>query len=362
MDTLTHAVLGAALGRVCFGQKLGWRAVAVGVIAAELPDADTFIRSAHDPLLEVEYHRHFTHSLAFSPVIALLATLPWLARARFRPQWRDFWLCAWLASLSHSLLDACTSYGTQLWWPLSSRREGWDVISIIDPVFTLVLLAGLFVTWWRKQRHFVIGALGFGLLYLSAGGIQRQRGLSAQGALAAQRGHTIERTEIMPTLGNNLVWRSLYLSQGRIYSDRIRVGWWSLATVSEGTSLPQVTARDLTATEAARDAARQPFSRFAWFSDHWLARSPADASVIGDMRYSLSTAAFDPIWGIRFTETNAPTDVEWVSRSRQRRLDLDELWLEITGRHPAYKQVTKARAPLVSAETGPGTEVHPSLH
>ena len=106
--------------------------------------------------------------------------------------------------------------------------------------------------------------------------------------------------------------------------------------------------RDLTPAEAARDAARRPFSRFAWFSDHWLARSPADASVIGDMRYSLSTAAFDPIWGIRFTGANATADVEWVSRSRQRRLNLGELWSEIIGKHPAYKQLAEGGAASVS--------------
>ncbi len=149
---------------------------------------------------------------------------------------------------------------------------------------------------------------------------------------------------MMPTLGNNLVWRSLYLHAGRIHTDRIRVGWFGGAAWKEGTSLPLVTARELTPAELARNADTRAFERFAWFSDEWLARSPGDESVIGDMRYSMSTEAFDPIWGIRFTAPPAPNAIEWVSRSRDRRIAVSELWAEVVGRHPGYRNVADAKA------------------
>ena len=50
-------------------------------------------------------------------------------------------LYAIMGTLSHGLLDACTSYGTRLYWPFSQYRESWDLISIIDPLFTLPMLA-----------------------------------------------------------------------------------------------------------------------------------------------------------------------------------------------------------------------------
>ena len=143
MDTLTHALLGAALGQVGFGRKLGWRATVIGVVGAELPDADFLIHSASDPLLNVELHRHFTHSFAFSPVIALVAVLPWFFRAAFKEQRLALFLCGLLACASHILLDACTSYGTQFLVPFTQHRFGWDLISIVDPLFTGALLAGL---------------------------------------------------------------------------------------------------------------------------------------------------------------------------------------------------------------------------
>ena len=49
------------------------------------------------------------------------------------------------------------------------------------------------------------------------------------------------------------------------------------------------------------------------------------------MRYSLSTDAFDPIWGIRYTAPTAPTEIEWVNRLRDRQVNAGELWAELPG-------------------------------
>jgi inner membrane protein len=184
--------------------------------------------------------------------------------------------------------------------------------------------------------------LGFCTAYLAIGAGQKARAHAAQTQLAAARGHLQERSEVMPTLANHLVWRSLYLHDGRIYSDRIRVPWLGAATVREGASLPLVTRGDLSPVEAARNGPLRSFERFTWFSNGWLARAPGDAAVIGDMRYSLSASAFDPIWGIRFTAPGALTEVEWVNRSRDRRITPDELWAEIAGADPAYRGLEAA--------------------
>lgn len=347
MDTLTHALLGAATGQVAFGRRLGWRATVIGVVAAELPDLDYLIHSAADPLLNIELHRHFTHSFVFSPVIALLAALPWLFRASFREQRLALLLCGLAGCWSHILLDACTSYGTQFLVPFSQHRFGWDFISIIDPVFTGVLLAGLVASGLANRRRSsdpatpashrgVWVALGVGAAYLALGAVQKTRAHAAQAELARARGHRVERSEAMPTLGNHLVWRSLYLHDGRIHSDRLRVPWLGAVTVRVGASLPLVSRPDLSPEEAARNGPLRSFERFAWFSDGWIARSPGDPTVIGDMRYSLSAKAFDPIWGIRFTAPGAPTEVVWVNRSRERKISPGELWAEITGEHLDY--------------------------
>lgn len=338
MDPLTHILLGANLGYAAFGRKLARTAAGAAGLAAFAPDIDVFIQSATDPLVAIEHHRGFTHSLAFAPIGSAVVAVLWLVRAEWRTwaRWRVLWLCALLGYASHALLDAATTYGTQLWWPFSRHREGWDIIAIIDPLFTLTLAAGLVLALLRRHLRSSAIVLLLSAGYVVLGGVQHARALAAQRTLAIARGHTVERTEIMPTLGNNLVWRALYQHDGKIYSDRLRVGWFSSTTVREGWSIPLMRAADLSAAERARDQ-HASFARFAWFSEDWVARSPADATLLADMRYTLSAEAFDPIWGIRFTAPGAPAEVEWLNRSRDRKVDPAALWREIIGADDRFR-------------------------
>ena len=342
MDPLSHVLLGASLGYTAFARKIGRTGAWVGGLAAFIPDADIFIRSKTDPLLAIEYHRHFTHALLFAPIGAALVAAIALLRPGHRPQALALWGCATFAYLSHCFLDAATSYGTQLLWPFSNQRFGGDVISIIDPIFTLTLAIAL--TWSlinQRRRPAVVGLI-FGLGYLALGVTQHARAAAAQAALAHARGHAREHFEVMPTMGNNLVWRALYIHRGRIHSDRIRVGWFASPTARSGWSLPVVRPGDLRPAEAARNQHRS-FERFAWFSDGWVGRSPNDESVLGDMRYSLSAEAFDPIWGIRFTASTAPVEIAWVNRTRDRKVNPAELWHEIIGRDPRFLPLDDVR-------------------
>ncbi len=337
VDPITHTLLGASVSYLACGRRLGRTAAAAGALAAFIPDADIFIRSASDPLLAIEHHRGFTHALAFAPIGSALVASLWLVRPAWRPRWRELWFGCWLAYTSHCLLDAATSYGTRLWWPFSDHREGWDLISIIDPVFTGALAAGVALALRRRLRWPVAIALALAGGYLGWGGLLRARAAAAQHELAVARGHRPARIEVMPTLANNLVWRALYLHDGRIYSDRIRVGWMAGAAVREGWSLPRVGAGDLTPGESARNGRSRSFERFEWFSDGWVARDPAHLAVLGDMRYSLSSEAFDPIWGIRFTQPDAVTPVAWVNRTRDRRIDFLEMWRDVIGTDARYR-------------------------
>jgi len=341
VDPVSHVVLGASLGYVGFSRRLGRTAAAAGGLAAFVPDADVFIRSATDPLIAIEYHRGFTHSFAFAPVGAAIVATLWLASPawRYGARWRLLWACSLLAYVSHILLDAATSYGTRLLWPFSDYRTGWDIISVIDPPFTLALLAGLIWALVRRRVRPAGIALAFAAAYLVAGGVQHARATAMQHALARSRGHMVERGEVMPTLGNNIIWRALYVHEGQIYSDRIRVGWFSPATVREGWSLPLVREADLSPEEKARNE-RRSFQRFAWFSEHWVARSPRDRAVLADMRYTLSAEAFDPIWGIRFTAPGTPNEVDWVNRSRDRQVSARDLWAEISGADKRFQPLS----------------------
>ena len=336
MDPVTHAILGATISYAACGRTLGRHAAGLGALAGITPDIDHFVSSDTDPLLYVEFHRSFTHSIAFSLIGVLLPMLPWLLRRDFRSRFLALWLCAWPAYLSHCFLDASTTWGTQLAWPFSRARVSWDLIAIVDPLFTLTLLVLLLLALRRAAPRVAGMALIIACLYIGLGAVQHARAASIQRQLAAARHHAIERHEVMPTLGNNVVWRSVYLADGKIHSDRIRVGWFGRGTVREGAALPLVTELDLRTSERTANLDRGGFRRFAWFTGGWLARAPGDETIIGDMRYSRSTEAFDPVWGIRLADSNGRPTVEWVSRERNRQLSLRELWDEILGRDARF--------------------------
>ena len=70
MDPLSQASIGAAAAQALSRRTNLRTALWVGALGGFLPDADILIRSSEDPLLSLEYHRHFTHALVFIPLVA----------------------------------------------------------------------------------------------------------------------------------------------------------------------------------------------------------------------------------------------------------------------------------------------------
>ena len=332
MDPLTHALVGSAAARVALARPLGRSAWLPGIAGALLPDADALIRSSADPLLYAEFHRHFTHALAFIPIGGAAAALPWLASRRTRPRWPAYLAAGIAGYATHGVLDASTTWGTRLWWPFSDARVAWNAIAIVDPLFTLMVLAGVALALWRRRAAPAAAALLLCVAYLLAGTVQRDRALDVQADMAAARGHHRGRGAVFPGVGTNIVWRSLYEAGGTLYMDRIRVPWLGAASWRPGPRAEPLREEDLPQAVRGDARRRRDFRRFGQFANGWVARAPGEPGVAADARYSASTERFEPVWGIRFTPGGSRRSVEWIDRSRERRLDLRSLWRELRGR------------------------------
>jgi inner membrane protein len=349
MDPLTHALVGAAAAHASCGRRLGRTALLIGAGAAVLPDLDVLIRSPADPLLAIEYHRHFTHALAFVPVGAAVAAAPWLVARRYGHRWPWILLAALVAYGTHGLLDAATSFGTLLWWPFSFARVAGHLISILDPLFTLVVAGGVLLATLRRSRGPSWALLALALGYLGAGAVQRERAQAAQAELARSRGHTVARGVALPTVGNHLVWRSLYEAGDTLYLDRVRVPWGGRSQVRPGFAVLRYGAGKLSPAASLDPRVASDLARWRWLTGGWLALDPADPRVLSDARYSMRIDTFEPVWGVRFHPGDAvPT--EWVDRSRERRIDLGALWQEILGRG-GFEPITTADARIDAAGT-----------
>ena len=75
MDPLTQGVVGATVSQQPANKKTILVATFLGFFSGLAPDLDIFIRSTNDPLLILEFHRQFTHSLIFIPVGGLICTI-----------------------------------------------------------------------------------------------------------------------------------------------------------------------------------------------------------------------------------------------------------------------------------------------
>jgi inner membrane protein len=336
MDPLTHALLGATAAQAVLGARLGRRAWMVGALGGVLPDADILISSATDPLLAIEYHRHFTHSFAFIPVGGFLASVPWLAQKRYRMDWRALFAAGSIGYATHGLLDACTNYGTHLLWPFSPLRTSWHWVTTVGPLLTLMLLVGLTFAVRRNARAPAIIALILSLAYIGGAAWQRESALGVQQQIAASRGHPIDRAEMFPTVGNPFIWRSSYQSGNTLHMDRIRAIGSDAARWKAGGAITLLDEKNLSPAERADAQVRRDYGRFSYFSAGWVARAADDPTVIGDARYSLRTDRFEPIWGVRFHPGSA-TPTEWVDRTIKNRIPISALWNEITGETPGYR-------------------------
>lgn len=297
MDPLSHGLLGATAAVSLSDKKKIGAAAVVGMIGAIAPDLDVLIRSANDPLLAVEMHRQFTHSLIFIPVGAAIVTLfLWWFLKKYLDL-KEIYTFSLIGYGTHGLMDAFTSYGTQLFWPFSKIRVAWNTVSVVDPLVTISFILFIVLALsGKKQRYAQYGILVF-LLFMAFGFLQGQRTTSAIEHLAMERGHSPERMVARPSIGNQILWRVNYIYDGRIYTDAVRAGIFSGIRIYEGGSMPEfIIEEDMAGYETT--TLYSDLKRFRHFSDGYLARHPEQSQIVGDARYSMIPTSMIPLWGV----------------------------------------------------------------
>lgn len=302
MDSITQGVLGAAAAQAVLKRRLPQGAAWIGAIGGLIPDLDVFIYSFSDPTVGWTYHRHFTHSLIFIPIGGLLAALPFLWLKRFKDDRAAVILAAIIGYATHAPLDLFTSYGTQLLWPFSNHRFALDWVGIVDPIYTLILAFGLYLTARTARPRFVRVAFLLSSLYLCFGGWQHQRAVEVQRQLAARRNHQIEHARVMPAPGPLLLWRSVYTSGGQMYVDGLRVPWLGAPLVAEGGAADVVTMDELPALAQDNAETRRRFAIFQWFADGLIAPIAGAPQAYGDMRITAEVESLVPLWGLQINE------------------------------------------------------------
>ena len=164
MDSLTQIVLGASVAEATLGKKIGNKAIVLGAIAGTIPDLDIVTRFFVDDLTASVMHRGFSHSLIFPFVAAPI--LAWILKKIYYNysdvSFNDWFKMFFLAIITHPLLDAQTTWGTQLFWPFE-WRVAVENIFIIDPIYTLPFLTFLILTAFQdrlSKKRRLLNSLG----------------------------------------------------------------------------------------------------------------------------------------------------------------------------------------------------------
>ncbi len=340
LDGFTQGLIGAAASGAVLGNRLGRTAYAVGFVGGMLADADYLIRLPSDPLYTTVMHRGFSHALIFIPVGGVIAALPFLWKKSLRPMWKLILLAGIIGYATHGLLDACTTYGTRLLWPFSDRRVAWNLISVVDLLFSVPLLVA--VIWGVKQRRSMPAqrVMIWCGVYLMLCGVQHCRVRSAQDQLAKARGHTISKRIISPLPGAALLYRSVYIDdRGIMHADSIRAAWFGRTTVRVGqqrkTFDPEVA--------ATVDRAKHPgplkrdLRRYRWFSAGFWARVSPGSKRIGDMRITSDPAGFSPLWAL---ELNLDSTIPARPVNMRRDFKFGALFRELFGADSRHRVVS----------------------
>lgn len=332
MDPLTQGAIGAAVPQATRNAANVRVAGLLGFLSGMAADLDILIRSSEDQLLFLEYHRQFTHSLIFIPLGGLLCAvaLHWLLGARWKLTYVQTWLFCTLGFATHALLDTATSYGTMLLWPFSDERFSWSIIPVVDPLFTLPIIALVIASGIRQKPLFARIGLAWAALYLSLGFMQHNAAHSMAEQIAADRGHAPIRIVIKPSFANILVWRTVYETSDRFYVDAVRVG--ISPKTYPGASIEKLDlTKDFPWLDPGSQQARD-IERFAKFSKGYIAKDPQRPLEITDVRYAFLPNEISALWSIELSPDASVTDyVKYRTHREDARASAKVLWRMIIG-------------------------------
>ena len=314
MDPLSQGTVGAAFAQSVANKNNIFKIGLIGFLAGLIPDLDVLIQSSTDPILSLEYHRQFTHSLLFIPFGSLIFAFLIFPLFKSSLSLKTVYFASFLGYATHGLLDACTSYGTQLFWPFSNERVTWNNISIVDPLFTIPVLILIGIAIKTKKKTFSFFAIGWIALYLSLGFVQYERALSAAIELANERGHNLERLTLKPSFGNIILWKSIYQNEETFYVDAIRTVESSSWCSGESIRIFDYQYHLPDLDEESQQ--KKDIERFRWFSQDYLGYDK-ERNIVTDVRYSMIPNQISPMWGLVIDDQRGINEhaIWWTSRS-----------------------------------------------
>ena len=281
MDSVTQVLLGASVGVAVMGRRTAlWKSALWGGVAGLLPELDVLIDHG-DPVLNMIRHRAETHALLLLTLFAF--PMAWVvSRLHRQPQlYARWWWAIMLALVTHPLLDLMTIYGTQVFQPFTDEAYGLGSIFIVDPVYSLPLLAGVIAALRVKRTGRALRinawALAFSTAYLAWSALaQAWVTQHARESLQAL-GLPSQQLLVTPAPFNTVLWRVVAID-----GERFHEGFYALM---DGGRAVRFVAHERGAVLAKENADHPQLQRLARFTDGFFKVQRASGSlVVTDLR------------------------------------------------------------------------------
>ena len=288
MDSVTQVALGAAIGEVTLGRRVGRPALLWGGICGLFPDLDVLVPYAN-AVKAFTYHRGPSHSVfvltVLTPLFVWIIDKAHPHTAEYRRRW---YILVFLAFVTHILLDCLTVYGTQIFWPLPTPPVMWSTIFIVDPVYSIPLFFGvsaaLILSRKRSRGHTVNAVcLALSTLYLlwSLGAKVYVTHLAHTSF--NRQGISYQNLLTIPAPFNTLLWRVLAMDNTGYFE-----GYYSLLDDTRDVEVKHYPSD----SDCLEDIDHQwSIKRLQWFTHGFYSvRRVGDDIVITDLRMGMEPA------------------------------------------------------------------------
>jgi inner membrane protein len=380
MDSLTQIVLGAAVGEVVLGRKVGNKAMLWGAVAGTIPDLDVYQSLIFDSLKANELHRGFSHSILFSVIFApllawilvrkekiLLVTLvatilaypglstgnPWVIgvlaivfticlyfilknkyNSNKATKWEWTKLFFW-SLFTHPLLDCHTTWGTQLLWPLH-HKLAWNNIFVIDPLYTVpflvfVIIAMCYQRQTSTRRYLNWTGIAISSLYMIWSLGAKWYAFDVFEDNLKSKGLVYSRLTTVPTPMNTFLWSATADGDTVLYS-----GLYSIFDKDKDVEFHTIkTNHDFVNRYSGDDV----LDRLNFLSKGWyvIDNDNPDTLVYNDTRFGPMYLGDKPLYSFGYQLTDTPEGVR--ANAQRPELDADQvnkmlstLWNRIWGK------------------------------
>ncbi|MEM6321885.1 MAG: metal-dependent hydrolase [Bacteroidota bacterium] len=217
MDSLTQFVLGGAVGAASL-QDTSKKTILWAGIVATIPDLDVLLKPFYADGNFVVIHRSFSHSLLCTVLLSGA-----LAKFTFKKEtfWRRFQFY-FMILFTHALLDCCTTYGTQLFWPFDRLLISFNNIHVFEPIYTFLLTIPLilvsFSKWSvSKKSAWIYLSLFLSTSYLGWTFLSKTIAHRVITKNLKQQNIIYDKLLVTPTPFNSILWKAIVKSEDAYY-------------------------------------------------------------------------------------------------------------------------------------------------